>query len=193
MMTGRRWLFMGVLAAAGLLIGAGAIIASVAVNRYTSTDAFCTSCHTMATLAADPHYLNSAHRANAEGVHASCGDCHIPQTSWFAETYAHAVDGITDVVAEFTHDYSNPALWNARRVQLAHIVRQEMRRDDSVTCRHCHDADAIKPASEQGRAAHALLRQGRLTCIDCHFNLVHAPVPPTMAFIRSSGINGGAK
>ena len=26
-----------------------------------------------------------------------------------------------------------------------------------------------------------------MTCIDCHFNLVHAPVPPTIDFIRGSG------
>jgi hypothetical protein len=27
-----------------------------------------------------------------------------------------------------------------------------------------------------------------MTCIDCHFNLIHAPVPPSMSFIRGSGI-----
>lgn len=188
-MRGRHWLFACVLVLAGLVVGAGAIIASVAVNRYTSTDAFCTSCHTMATLADDPHFVQSPHRANAEGVRPSCGDCHIPATNWFVETYAHASSGIRDVFAEFTHDYaSNPAAWEARRVVLAAEVREEMRREDSVTCRHCHDALAIQPASEQGRAAHALLREGRLTCIDCHFNLVHAPVPPSMSFIRGSGL-----
>ncbi len=194
-MTRRRsWLFIAALLAVGIFIGAGAIIASVAVNRYTSTDAFCVSCHTMATLAADPHFIQSPHRANAEGVQASCGDCHIPATNWFAETYAHAASGIRDVFAEFTHDYaSNQAAWEARRVVLAAEVREEMRREDSITCRHCHDARAIKPASEQGRAAHALLREGRLTCIDCHFNLVHAPVAPSMSFIRSSGLGEKAK
>jgi nitrate/TMAO reductase-like tetraheme cytochrome c subunit len=184
---------MGVLVFAGLLIGASLLIASVEINRYTSTDAFCASCHTMATLASDPHYVQSPHRANGEGVHASCGDCHIPTTSWFAETYAHAVGGIKDVFAETTQDYGNPAVWEARRIELAGVVRDEMRRDDSVTCRHCHDAGAIAPASEQGRAAHALLREGRLTCIDCHFNLVHAPVPPSMSFIRGSGLRAPTK
>ena len=38
---------------------------------------------------------------------------------------------------------------------------------------------ASSPKSQRGQAAHALLREGRMTCIDCHFNLVHAPVPPS--------------
>lgn len=189
-----NWLFLGVLVVAGMVVGGGVIVASTAINRYTSTDAFCTSCHTMATLADDSHFVQSAHRANAEGVRVTCSDCHIPATSWFAETYAHATDGIRDIIAEETHDYSsNPALWNARRIQLAHEVREEMRADNSVTCRHCHVADAIHPTSERGRAAHALMREEKLTCIDCHFNLVHAPVPPTMAFIRGSGLGQPAK
>jgi nitrate/TMAO reductase-like tetraheme cytochrome c subunit len=147
----------------------------------------------MATLAADPHYSQSPHRANAEGVRPSCGACHIPATNWFSETYAHAIDGIKDIAAEVTHNYGDTALWEARRIELAHAVRENMRHNDSVTCRNCHDAGAIKPTSERGRAAHALLRERRLTCIDCHFNLVHAPVPPSMSFIRGSGLGDLAK
>lgn len=189
----KRWLVGGVILALGLVVGAGLIIASVAVNRYTSTDKFCSSCHTMASLAADPHYLQSPHHANAAGVQASCGDCHIPRTSWFAETYAHAVDGITDLVAEATHDYGDQAVWAARRAVLAGQVREEMRRQGSVTCLSCHNPATIEPSSEAGRAAHALLRQDRVTCIDCHINLVHAPVPPSLGFIRGSGLGAPAK
>jgi nitrate/TMAO reductase-like tetraheme cytochrome c subunit len=192
-MSERRWAFTAVIALAGILVGAGLLIASVEVNRYTSTDGFCTSCHTMATLAADPHFVQSTHRANGEGVRATCADCHIPATSWFTETYAHAHDGIRDVVAQAIHNYNVPAIWELRRVELAHVVRDQMRREDSVTCRHCHDAAAIRPASEQGRAAHALLSKQPLTCIDCHFNLVHAPVPPSISFVRGSGLGGPAK
>jgi len=59
-----------------------------------------------------------------------------------------------------------------------------------VTCRSCHDANAIKPASERGRAAHALMQERKLTCIDCHFNLVHALVPPRPEFLRGSNLRG---
>lgn len=189
---GHRWLFGIALLAIGTVIGAGANIASVEVNSLTSTDAFCTSCHSMARIAADPHFRQSAHHSNAAGVRASCGDCHIPRTNWFTETYAHVASGVKDTIAEYANDFGNAAKWEARRVELAHEVRDKMRRQDSVTCRSCHDAAAIRPTSERGGAAHALQRERNLTCINCHFNLVHAPVPPRLEFLRGSNL-GGAK
>jgi nitrate/TMAO reductase-like tetraheme cytochrome c subunit len=79
------------------------------------------------------------------------------------------------VIAELTHSYSDPKVWEARRSELAAEVIAKIRAQNSVTCRSCHDASAIKPASENGRVSHALLRQGGVTCIDCHTNIVHAP------------------
>lgn len=187
------WLFLLVILVIGAVLGAGGILVSLEVNRATSTDAFCTSCHSMTFVANDPHFTRSGHRVNSEGVRPSCGDCHIPRTNWFVETYTHAKSGLRDVIAETTHNYSDPKIWEERRVALAHEVRNVMRAEDSVTCRSCHDAAAIKPKSERGQAAHALLRDSRATCIDCHFNLVHAPVPPTLEFIRGSGIGAKAK
>jgi nitrate/TMAO reductase-like tetraheme cytochrome c subunit len=159
----------------GLFAGAGGVIASTVVNRYTSTEAFCASCHTMALQASDPFYLHSVHRTNKEGVRPSCADCHIPKTNWFVETYTHATSGARDAYFEFTHDFSDPKIWQARRAALAREVLADMHAQDSVTCRSCHDADAIMPASEDGKKAHALLRQGGVTCVDCHVNLVHPP------------------
>ena len=185
-----RWLFLLVVLVLG---GAGGILVSLEVNRATSTDAFCTSCHSMTFVGNDPHFMRSAHRTNNEGVRPSCGDCHIPRTNWFVETYAHVKSGLRDSIAEVTHNYSDPKIWEARRVELAHEVRNVMRGQDSVTCRSCHDASSVSPKSERGQAAHALMREGRMTCIDCHFNLLHAPVPPTLEFIRGSGIGTAAK
>jgi len=192
-MIGNRWPLLLAMLAAGGVLGAGAILVSLKVNEVTSTDAFCTSCHSMAGLAKDPQFLKSAHRANSEGVRASCGDCHIPKTNWFVETYTHVSSGLRDVIAEYTHNFSDPAIWEARRVELAHEVRNVMRAQDSVTCRGCHDGASIQPKSEPGRAAHALLRERRITCVDCHFNIIHAPVPPSIEFIRGSGIGAGKK
>ena len=189
----RRWLAIGSLLVVGAVIGAIGIIGSVEANRYTATDAFCTSCHAMAGMASDPVFVQSRHRSNAEGVRPSCGDCHIPATNWFVETYTHVIKGIKDVVAQMTHNYDDAAVWEARRRELADFVRLEMREQNSVTCRSCHDANSIVPASDRGRAAHALMREGRMTCIDCHFNLVHAPVPPSLGFIRGSGIGGKSR
>jgi nitrate/TMAO reductase-like tetraheme cytochrome c subunit len=176
---------------AGGILGAAAILISLQVNEATSTEAFCTSCHSMKFVGNDAHYMGSVHRTNSAGVNPTCADCHIPKTNWFVETYTHVTSGVRDVIAENTHNFSDPKIWEARRVELAHEVRDIMRAQDSVTCRSCHDARTVQPKSQRGQAAHAMLREGRMTCIDCHFNLVHAPVPPGIEFIRGSAI--GAK
>ena len=163
----------------GAVIGASGIILSISFNHYTSTTEFCTSCHSMAFQSADPVFEKSLHRTNNKGVRPSCGDCHIPTTNWFIETYTHASSGIHDIIAELTHNYSDPKLWEARRSEMAPEVIAKFRAQDSVTCRSCHDASAIKPASENGRVSHALLRQGGVTCIDCHANIVHASTSGT--------------
>ena len=173
-----RWLSIAFLAV-GVVFGAGGVIVSIAVNHFTSTDALCTSCHSMAFEAADPYFQHSAHRSNSSGVRASCGDCHIPTTNWFIETYTHVSLGMRDVFAEFTHDFSDPKVWEARRLELAQRVLAKMHAQDSVTCRGCHDASAIQPKSEAGRMAHASLRA---TCVDCHTNFVH---PTALATIQS--------
>jgi nitrate/TMAO reductase-like tetraheme cytochrome c subunit len=177
-MSVSRWFAIGALVVAGGIVGASAIIASTEINRITSTDALCTSCHSMATLAADPHFQQSAHMSNAAGLRVSCSDCHIPPGNWFIETYAHVSSGLRDVVAEYTHNFNDPVVWQKRRIELAAEVHDQMHRNDSITCRKCHDAASIRPASESGRSAHAALKQGGVTCIDCHSNIVHASARP---------------
>jgi nitrate/TMAO reductase-like tetraheme cytochrome c subunit len=174
-----RWLAICAFIAGGGVVGAGAIITSTEINRRTSTDALCTSCHSMATLAADPHFQQSGHKANAAGVRVGCSDCHIPPGNWFVETYAHVSSGLRDVVAEYTHNFDDPVVWQKRRAELAAEVHDQMRRNDSITCRKCHDVAAIRPASDAGRSEHAMLQQGGVTCIDCHSNIVHAPARPS--------------
>jgi len=169
-----RWLLIALLLVAAV-IGAGGMMASFAVNHLTSTDAFCASCHTMSLQFNDPYFQNSAHRTNNIGIRPSCGDCHIPTTNWFIETYVHVTSGIRDVFIESTTKFDDPKLWQARRVALEQQAHNEIRGWDSVTCRSCHDASAIKPQSDAGRQSHALLAQGGVTCVDCHTNLVHPP------------------
>ncbi len=169
-----RWLFIALLLVA-VLVGAGGMLVSVAGNRYTSTDAFCTSCHTMTLQASDPYFQKSVHRSNAAGIRPSCGECHIPTTNWFIETYTHVSSGIRDMYVTLTRDFSNPQTWETRRAALEQEVLADLRASNSVTCRSCHDAAAIQPKSEAGRQSHAALAQGGVTCVDCHVNLVHPP------------------
>jgi len=168
-----RWLLGSLFV--GAVFGAGGILGSIAFNRYTSTDAFCTSCHSMAFQANNSYFQHTAHRTNFEGVRPSCSDCHIPRNSWLIETYTHVSSGTRDLFAEITHNYGDPKLWEARRLVLAPKVDAEMRAQDSSTCRSCHDANVIQPKSEDGRKAHALLSKGGVTCVDCHTDIVHPP------------------
>jgi nitrate/TMAO reductase-like tetraheme cytochrome c subunit len=149
---------------------------SLEVNRHTSTETFCASCHTMASIAADPHFLGSAHVSNPFGVRPSCGDCHIRKTNWFVETYIHVKSGVRDVLAEMTQNFDDPKVWEARRAELAKEVQDTMRAEDNVTCTSCHSIASIKPASPEGQASHAALKDAKMACVDCHVNLVHSPV-----------------
>src|SRR5215831_1360141 len=54
--------------------------------------------------------------ANSRGVRPSCGDCHIPKTNWFIETYTHVASGTRDLIAELTNNFDDPKIWEARRV-----------------------------------------------------------------------------
>jgi len=162
----------------GAVIGAGAVIASVQIDHHTATTEFCsTTCHSMTSKVTDPHYLQSKHISNPQGVHPSCGDCHIPQNNWFVETYTHVSSGIRDAIAEMTTDFKDQKAWDARRVELAKEVRDDMRAQDNVTCKHCHTVSSIKPSNPAGQAVHTALPAG-VACVDCHQNLVHTP-PPT--------------
>ena len=61
----------------GGVCGIGFILFLIEFDHYTSTEEFCTSCHSM-ELAAEP-YRNSTHYKPKSGVRASCGDCHVSE------------------------------------------------------------------------------------------------------------------
>jgi nitrate/TMAO reductase-like tetraheme cytochrome c subunit len=166
------WRFVLILLVAAL-VGAAGTIVTVEFNKHTSGDAFCTSCHSMASLPADPHFQHSAHVSNSAGVRPSCGQCHIPMNNFFVETYTHITSGIRDVIAEMTTNFDDHEAWNARRRELAEGVRDHMRRQGNVTCTSCHTPTSIKPASQVGQVMHASLPKD-MACVGCHRNLVHS-------------------
>ena len=173
--------------AVGGLLGAAGILVSLEVNHYTSTEKFCgTSCHSMTAHAEDPRYLQSAHINNSEGVRVSCGQCHVPTTNWFLETWVHVSSGIHDLIVESTFDFSDTKAWEARRVALAQGVREKMHGWKNQTCTKCHVPASIKPASQAGQMVHAALAPGDMACAACHRNLVHAR-PAEVSCSRRSG------
>ena len=169
----------------GLVIGIVAVLAAEQVDHYTSTDAFCsTTCHSMqAYVATEETYLQSAHRTSVTGVRAGCGDCHISQAGIIPATWDHVKGGIKDIFAEATNDFSKPEVWEMRRARLAYNVRDKMLANDSANCRVCHEEDKIQPQKKRGQAQHADAKEQGLTCIGCHYNLVHREVEPRDSFL----------
>jgi len=75
----------------GAVSGVVFIVMLIEFDHYTSTEAFCTSCHSM-ELVAEP-YRNSNHYKPRSGVRASCGDCHVSE-GVFAATWEPALKAV---------------------------------------------------------------------------------------------------
>lgn len=162
----------------GLVLALGA----EKMDRFTSTDDFCTSCHAMQTyIASTETYKTSVHQTTTSGVRPGCADCHIPK-GLVAATYTHVVNGVSDIWGEISHDYEDPEVWRAERARLAYAVRDWLVANDSVTCRECHEEASIKPARNRGQRQHKEARETGTTCIYCHYNLVHEEIEPRESF-----------
>ncbi|MEN8259220.1 MAG: NapC/NirT family cytochrome c [Pseudomonadota bacterium] len=170
---------------AGVLVGIFSIYALEKTDQWTSTDAFCgTGCHAMeAHVANEPAYLTSIHRTTATGIRAGCADCHIPE-GLIAATWTHITAGIRDSYSALMHDFSTREAWNARRNAMAFRVRDWMLANDSETCRACHQREALNPRRARGKRQHELAERQGVTCIGCHFDLVHEPVRPRQSFLE---------
>lgn len=173
----RRWLGER---GGALLLGAGGAVVLVAAvfggEAAVSTTQFCLSCHSMSYPAEE---LKKSSHYGALGANPGCKDCHIPQglENFHLAVATHVIDGVRELVLEFRHDYSDIKKFNARRPQMAHDARMNLKRWDSVTCRACHKDP--RPPGKDAQAAHEKMRTQKATCIDCHQNLVHKEVPET--------------
>ena len=171
----------------GGIAGIFTVLAAEEMDRLTTSDEFCTSCHAMQTYIAEAEtYKTSAHQMTTSGVRAGCADCHIPKGLIIA-TYTHGVNGISDIWGQIRFDYEDPEVWEAEKARLAHAARDWFRGNDSVTCRGCHEEASIKPRRKRGQRQHEEARETGMTCIDCHYNLVHEEIEPSQAFLKAIG------
>jgi nitrate/TMAO reductase-like tetraheme cytochrome c subunit len=161
---------------AGVVGGVFLVAAILGGEAAISTTEFCVSCHSMSYAAEE--LKKSSHYA-ALGTDPGCKDCHIPQglANFHLALYTHTYDGVRGVYNELTHDYSTIQKFNARRLEAAQVVRMNLKRWDSVTCRACHSN--TRPPGESARDAHKKMQTKGATCIDCHQNLVHKEVEET--------------
>jgi nitrate/TMAO reductase-like tetraheme cytochrome c subunit len=149
-------------------------------DHLTSSEGFCTSCHSM-ELVAEP-YRNSPHYRPVSGVRASCGDCHVSE-GVFAATWDHLV-GSKDLFSQlFGPDYDDPVINALHLPQAAFTAREWFKKKDSATCKRCHVEEAIFGS----HPATILIHQEEVkekTCIECHYNLVHRKIPDQSVFKR---------
>ncbi len=173
----QRWYLLGIPLGALLALVAGIAVtggAAVALH-YSSSEAFCTSCHEMSAPAAE--LAHRVHGSNALGIRATCADCHIPP-GFLAGTWRHMTSGLRDSWGHLRSTLGTPEAYAARRLEMAQRVWQDLRADDSAECRSCHTVGAMAAADHPAQVAIApeVMHQSlprSYTCIDCHQGIAH--------------------
>jgi len=181
-LVARIWRFLwrpSAAVAAGILLilgFAGGIVFLGGVHlvlEQFSTEAFCISCHEM-----EDHSFadlkDTIHFVNRTGTRATCVDCHVPR-EFFPKIGAKII-ATKDLFFHFTGKIDTPEKYEAHRLEMALRVWHEMKARDSHECRNCHQRVWIDTSAEFGGAARhheAALKNGNMTCVDCHQGIAH--------------------
>lgn len=160
--------------------GIGFIVFLIEFDHYTSSEQFCTACHSM-ELSAEP-YRQSLHYLPTSGVRADCGDCHV-SPGVFSATRDHIAGGKDLFKQLFGVNYDDPVINKLHLPEAAFSAREWFRKNDSHTCKRCHLQEAIVGKRANTLAIHQEDAKGK-SCVDCHINLVHYPVPEQATFKR---------
>lgn len=147
--------------------------------KYTNTNEFCTSCHTMQINFNE--YKETAHYQNHAGVSAGCADCHVPK-EFFPKLKAKIV-AAKDVYHEIMGTIDTPEKYEAYRWKMASSVWKKMEASDSRECRSCHSWEAmmfnedneydIQAQDKMAAKKHRKAQEQGKTCIDCHKGIAH--------------------
>ena len=193
MKANRRWRLLTLLRRETLFafIGGGAlgmvfVLVLIEFDHFTSSEQFCTSCHSM-ELVAEP-YRQSPHYNSASGVRASCGDCHVSE-GVISATWDHFVGG-KDLLKQIKGaiagpNYDDPVVSMLHLPDAAFAARRWFIERDSATCKRCHVQQAIQGSRLDTARVHREDAQGK-TCVHCHVNLVHRKVPQQKTFKREA-------
>lgn len=173
-------------------IGAAALFGSQWIMHKTSTPEFCVSCHSMSYPKQE--WEGSTHFANSKGVRAECSDCHIPPEGWH---YVKAkFIALKDLWYEAQGKIETKEKYEAHRAELAQMVWDDMKANDSETCRSCHSFGAMELSAQTklAKQTHLEAQANGQTCIDCHKGLVHflPEVHGSQNTAKSSAPAGGA-
>lgn len=159
---------------AGILIGCIIFGVSNVVLHKTSSTEFCLSCHTMQIPYEE--YQGSIHFSNAKGIRAECADCHIPEDT--VDYLVTKIRASKDIYHEFvTGKIDTEEKYEEHRMAMAQTVWDQMKDNDSATCRSCHEFGAMDTyeQSENAVKMHTYGQENNQTCIDCHKGVAHFP------------------
>ena len=164
-----RWSILALLSL-GFAGGAVAIIGTQVMVHVTGTNEFCGgACHSMQWVANE--HRQSVHGTNTRGLSATCHDCHIPkhypELLWYK-----AIAGTRDIIGEIRGVISTEEKFKAARQQMAQNVWDEYKGNDSRACRSCH-LFTKEVLARQNEWHAAQVREGKMTCIDCHKGVAH--------------------
>jgi len=173
----RGWWLFGIPIGAfvAFFVGALFLIAFVSAVEMSSTETFCISCHEMADNVY-PEYQKTIHYSNRTGVRATCPDCHVPGP-WIPKLIRKMGATFQEVPGHFLGKIDTPAKFEAHRAEMAQIVWDAMKDNDSRECRNCHELAHMDLAKQDksARRKHSpeyLAKKGE-TCIDCHQGIAH--------------------
>jgi cytochrome c-type protein NapC len=171
-----RWLWQPslhwpwlVFVAGGLVIGVVGSGITAGALIYTSSNAFCTSCHQIKIV---PEWQASFHYVNNAGFRAGCADCHEPRDP--VGMVLRKVQGFGEVWHQLLGTISTPEKFEAHRLELAQNVWAVMRADHSENCQGCHHVDQMNdPAMAVLATMHRTALANGQACIDCHKGVAH--------------------
>lgn len=175
-----------VVIAAVVIVGAVAAIAFEPVTRnVVFRDFLCLGCHSASEYVPNAAMLGNSgrpitrvHPATPEGGETRCIECHLPPgLIGSAYAYTHvAMD--TDLFGHWRDfDAKTKGKYLPPMARRAYSVQDRLLAYDSSPCRTCHIEAEIKPKKKRGQKAHKNALKNKETCIECHDNLVHRPIP----------------
>ncbi|WP_027184337.1 cytochrome c3 family protein [Desulfovibrio inopinatus] len=154
----------------GMVLAFPVFMIAMSAMVSTSTPEFCRSCHEIEP--AVDNWRLSTHVNNAQGLSASCMDCHLPPpektlTFFVAKTY----HGIKDYWGHLTEGADGYDRLAAKQAVYEHF--------DNTTCLKCHQNILYIPNRRGAMLAHRAVLYARpgneKKCTDCHRDLVHEP------------------
>jgi nitrate/TMAO reductase-like tetraheme cytochrome c subunit len=173
------WVFVLII----LFIGAFTLTTLDFTDYVFSHNTFCGNvCHVMESTVYQ-ELRKSKHYTTPTGVRPTCADCHVSGRLTWAMV-DHFL-GTGELFVNLTNDFSKPGSFEKFRPDAANRERFKMLANDSETCRSCHVMEAIKPSRVRGQNEHKEAMEKGITCIVCHYNLVHKAVDPSESFLNA--------